>query len=246
MPGVRFPDDAILAFTSQLKLKLKRRQYITNTRVVTNPLGQVAQTMSTKYACQANKSWSMHFPTGSCCNRTINLRCVWCGNCNPTESGWFLVKYHCIDNCTRKFFVMRCVRRQLIGNVLDDVSPAPIPHNCLFQWRKDHAGRPSASKRLWFSMLISSDPWYLRRCCDDCIDFCVFRCWVMVSNEGKRWEGRGDKIFRNSVPLVTRPFKFFPLFLLSNLPFHFFHISIISQSLSKGQRMRQIWAHGNT
>ena len=27
--------------------------------------------------------WSMHFPTGSCCNRTINLRC---GNCNPTES----------------------------------------------------------------------------------------------------------------------------------------------------------------
>ena len=35
-------------------------------------------------------------------------------------------------------------------------------------------------------------------------------------------QGRGDKIFRNSVPLVTRPFKFFPLFLLSNLPFHFF------------------------
>ena len=34
-------------------------------------------------------------------------------------------------------------------------------------------------------------------------------------------QGRGDKIFRNSVPLVTRPFKFFPLFLLSNLPFYF-------------------------
>ena len=146
--------------------------------------------------------WSMHFPTGSCCNRTINLRCVRCGNCNPTESGWFLVKHHCIDNCTRKSVVMRCVRGQLIGNVLDDVSPAPIPHNCLFQWREDHAGRPSASKRLWFSMLISSGPW----CCDDCIDFCVFRCWVMVSNEGKRWEGRGDKIFRNSVPLFTCPF----------------------------------------
>ena len=35
---------------------------------------------------------------------------------------------------------MRCVRRQLIGNVLDDVSPAPIPQNCLFQWREDHLG----------------------------------------------------------------------------------------------------------
>ena len=44
-------------------------------------------------------------------------------------------------------------------------------------------------------MLISSDPWYLRRYCGGCIDFGVFRCWVMVSNEGKRWPGKRRQNF---------------------------------------------------
>ena len=74
--------------------------------------------------------WSMHFPTGSCCNRTINLRCVRCGNCNPTESGSFLVKYHCIDNCTRKSVVIRCVRpadRKCPGWCISSLSQLPVP-----------------------------------------------------------------------------------------------------------------------
>ena len=34
--------------------------------------------------------------------------------------------------------------------------------------------------------------------------------WLMMCEDGGRWQGRGDKIFRNSVPLVTFPFRFLP------------------------------------
>ena len=39
----------------------------------------------------------------------------------------------------------------------------------------------------------------------------------MRCEDGRRWQGRGDKIFRNSVPLVTHPFKFPHLLLPSNI-----------------------------
>ena len=58
-------------------------------------------------------------------------------------------------------------------------------------------------------------------------------------------QGRGDKIFRNSVPLVTCPFKFFPLLLFSNISFHFSHFNNILELVQEATYVPNMspWEH---